>query len=315
MKYKTRYWLLTLCFLTIASTALAQRRNILSVPDTKVSIGQAQLPVAIENTDEIVGLQFDITLPTAVTAGDEAVTTNRCDGHTIIIRKMEATRYRVMLYSEGMKPLIAQQGTVFFIPITTPQSYSQGGEHPMSIGNATMTIASGENVLTDTKAGKLIVSDLPDLTVKNIQPQGLSIVPDERLSLSWQVQNVGGAPTGKGWSEQILLVNKLGTRTKLLATTYCEESLAAGASLNRQAEITIPKLLGIDGNAYLQVRIVPTSETGESTAAQGNNMLQATQTFTVAKRLFVETSPAEIAENSSQRIMVKVSRSGDWSGE
>lgn len=315
MKYKTRYWLLTLCFLTIASTALAQRRNILSVPDTKVSIGQALLPVTIENTDEIVGLQFDITLPTAVTAGNEAVTTNRCDGHTIIIRKMEATRYRVMLYSEGMKPLIAQQGTVFFIPITTPQSYSQGGEHPMSIGNATMTIASGENVLTDAKAGKLIVSDLPDLTVKNIQPQGLSIVPDERLSLSWQVQNVGGAPTGKGWSEQILLVNKLGTRTKLLATTYCEESLAAGASLNRQAEITIPKLLGIDGNAYLQVRIVPTSETGESTAAQGNNMLQATQTFTVAKRLFVETSPAEIAENSSQRIMVKVSRSGDWSGE
>lgn len=315
MKYKTRYWLLTLCFLTIASTALAQRRNILSVPDTKVSIGQALLPVTIENTDEIVGLQFDITLPTAVTAGNEAVTTNRCDGHTIIIRKMEATRYRVMLYSEGMKPLIAQQGTVFFIPITTPQSYSQGGEHPMSIGNATMTIASGENVLTDAKAGKLIVSDLPDLTVKNIQPQGLSVVPDERFSLSWQVQNVGGAPTGKGWSEQILLVNKLGTRTKLLATTYCEESLAAGASLNRQAEITIPKLLGIDGNAYLQVRIVPTSETGESTAAQGNNMLQATQTFTVAKRLFIETSPAEIAENSSQRIMVKVSRSGDWSGE
>lgn len=315
MKYKTRYWLLALCFLTIASTALAQRRNILSVPDTKVSIGQALLPVTIENTDEIVGLQFDITLPTAVTAGNEAVTTNRCDGHTIIIRKMEATRYRVMLYSEGMKPLIAQQGTVFFIPITTPQSYSQGGEHPMSIGNATMTIASGENVLTDAKAGKLIVSDLPDLTVKSIQPQNLSVVPDERLSLSWQVQNVGGAPTGKGWSEQILLVNKLGTRTKLLATTYCEESLAAGASLNRQAEITIPKLLGIDGNAYLQVRIVPTSETGESTAAQGNNMLQATQTFTVAKRLFVETSPTEIAENSSQRIMVKVSRSGDWSGE
>ena len=177
MKYKTRYWLLTLCFLTIASTALAQRRNILSVPDTKVSIGQALLPVTIENTDEIVGLQFDITLPTAVTAGNEAVTTNRCDGHTIIIRKMEATRYRVMLYSEGMKPLIAQQGTVFFIPITTPQSYSQGGEHPMSIGNATMTIASGENVLTDAKAGKLIVSDLPDLTVKNAGGFLIQVLP------------------------------------------------------------------------------------------------------------------------------------------
>ena len=314
MNRKTRYWLLTL-FLTITASVFAQQRNIIAVPDTKVSIGEAQLPVTIENTDEIVGLQFDITLPTAVTAGSDAISTNRCDGHTIVIRKMEATRYRVMLYSEEMKPLIAQQGTVFYIPITTPQSYSQGGEHPMSISNATMTIASGENVLTDAKAGKLIVTDLPDLTVKSIQPSGLTIVPNERLSLSWQVQNVGGAPTGKGWSEQILLVNRLGTRTKLLATTYCEEMLAAGAILTRQAEITVPKLLGIEGNAYLQVRIVPTSETGESTAAQGNNTLQATETFSVGKRLFVEISPSEISENSSQRIMVKVSRSGDWSGE
>lgn len=314
MNRKTRYWLLTL-FLTITASVFAQQRNIIAVPDTKVSIGEAQLPVTIENTDEIVGLQFDITLPTAVTAGSDAISTNRCDGHTIVIRKMEATRYRVMLYSEEMKPLIAQQGTVFYIPITTPQSYSQGGEHPMSISNATMTIASGENVLTDAKAGKLIVTDLPDLTVKSIQPSGLTIVPNERLSLSWQVQNVGGASTGKGWSEQILLVNRLGTRTKLLATTYCEETLTAGAVLTRQAEITVPKLLGIEGNAYLQVRIVPTSETGESTAAQGNNTLQATETFSVGKRLFVEISPSEISENSSQRIMVKVSRSGDWSGE
>ena len=124
MNRKTRYWLLTL-FLTITASVFAQQRNIIAVPDTKVSIGEAQLPVTIENTDEIVGLQFDITLPTAVTAGSDAISTNRCDGHTIVIRKMEATRYRVMLYSEEMKPLIAQQGTVFYIPITTPQSYSR----------------------------------------------------------------------------------------------------------------------------------------------------------------------------------------------
>ena len=311
-----RLWLLTL-FISITASALGQQRNILAVPDTKVSIGQAQLPITIENTDEIVGLQFDITLPTAVTAENDAVVTNRCDGHTIIIRKMEATRYRVMLYSEEMRPLIAQQGTVFYIPIITPQSYSQGGEHPMAISNATMTVASGENVLTEAKAGKLIVSDLPDLTVKSIQPASppTTIVPNERLSLSWQVQNVGGATTGKGWSEQILLVNKLGTRTKLLATTYCEEILAAGGMLIRQAEITVPQLLGIEGEAYLQVRIVPTKDTGESTAAQGNNTLQASETFNVSKRLFVEVSPSEISENSGQQVMVKVSRSGDWSGE
>ena len=316
-----RYWLLTLMAL-MAIGVSAQQNNVLSVPDAKVSIGTSQLPVAIENTDEIIAAQFDLTLPSTISAGTEATVTNRCDGHTVIIRKMEATRYRVMLYSDENRPLLAQQGTVLYIPLIIPQTVTEGSELPLVISNATLTVSGGANVLTDTKAGRLIVSSLPDLTVSAVAatvPGGSAagaITPGERLSLSWQVKNVGGKETAGGWSEQLLLVNKRGTVTKLMATAYCQETLAAGATMSRSADITVPQLLGIEGEAYVQVKVIANSETGESALATGNNTAQGDDTYTVAKRLFVEPSPATIAENHyTQRVLVKVSRSGDWSGE
>ena len=309
-----KYWLLAL--LTLLSVgAWAQQKNVLSVPDAKVSIGQAQLPVAIENTDEIIAAQFDLTLPSTISAGTVATVTNRCDGHEVIIRKMEATRYRVMLRSDENRALIAQQGTVFYIPLTIPQTVAEGSELPLVISNATLIVAGGANVLTDTKAGKLIVSKLPDLTVTSVAAESKNITPGERLSLSWQVKNVGGTETGDGWSEQILLVNKRGTVTKLIGTVYQQETLAAGAVMSRQADITVPQLLGIEGEAYIQVKVIANSETGESALATGNNIAQCDETFTVAKRLFVEPNPATVTENYGRSIAVKVSRSGDWSGE
>lgn len=318
---RLRYWLLAVGLWLLAVGAWAQQKNVLSVPDAKVSIGTSQLPVAIENNDEIVGVQFDLTLPSTISAGNEAILTNRCDGHRIIIRNMSATRYRVMLISDDNRPLIAQQGTVFYIPLTIPQTVTEGSELPLVISNATLSIVSGENVLTEAKAGKLIVSSLPDLTVKGIAVTGdlqspATITPGKSLSLSWQVQNVGGAATAAGWSEQLLLVNKHRTLTKLMATTYYQQTLAAGATITRQADITVPQLLGIEGEAYVQVKIIATSETGESSLATGNNTAQTDETITVGKRLFVEPNPARIAENYyTQRVLVKVSRSGDWSGE
>ena len=309
-----KYWLLAL--LTLLSVgAWAQQKNVLSVPDAKVSIGQAQLPVAIENTNEIIAAQFDLTLPSTISAGTVATVTNRCDGHEVIIRKMEATRYRVMLRSDENRALIAQQGTVFYIPLTIPQTVAEGSELPLVISNATLIVAGGANVLTDTKAGKLIVSKLPDLTVTSVAAESKNITPGERLSLSWQVKNVGGTETGDGWSEQILLVNKRGTVTKLIGTVYQQETLAAGAVMSRQADITVPQLLGIEGEAYIQVKVIANSETGESALATGNNIAQCDETFTVAKRLFVEPNPATVTENYGRSIAVKVSRSGDWSGE
>ena len=52
--------LLTLLML-LSVGVCAQQKNVLSVPNAKVSIGQAQLPVHIENTDEIIDSYLEST--------------------------------------------------------------------------------------------------------------------------------------------------------------------------------------------------------------------------------------------------------------
>lgn len=321
--------ILTLAWL--ASGMSAQRSNILRIPDAVVQIGEVQLPITIDNTDELVAAQFDITLPEGVTTkttgsngapGNSGIApTVRASGHTVIVRSMGGTRYRVMLYSAENQPILGNAGTILNLPLTIPDTFEAGTEHAVTLTNASLTLATGENVLTGTQDGKLIVDQLPDLTPAELSCVGgdlqspTTLTPGGQLTVSWKVKNVGGQAATGGWSEKIILVNALGTVQKLLTTVYYTQTLASGAEVSRQAEITLPTLLGIDGTAYLQVVVVPDSGTGEAASAQGNNTLQSDTELTVERLLFVEPSAVTIVEGSTSRISVKVSRSGDWSTE
>ena len=71
-------------------------------------------------------------------------------------------------------------------------------------------------------------------------------------------------------------------------------------------------MLGLDGQARLQVRIVPDSKTGESTSAQGNNTLAGSSLVSINKLLTLELSPNRVDENAGRRITLRVNRSGRW---
>ena len=93
----TRYLFLVLLITLLSMSLKAQQRNVLQVPDVTIKTGNAQLPVNIENTDEIVGAQFDLTLPTGITAGTTGSMTNRGDGHSVTIWRLSNGVYRVLL--------------------------------------------------------------------------------------------------------------------------------------------------------------------------------------------------------------------------
>ena len=308
----TRYLFLTLLIALISMSAEAQQRNVLQVPDVTTQIGNVQLPVSIENTDEIVGAQFDLTLPEGVTAEDIGVLANRSDGHSVTVSRISSGAYRVLLHSSQNRPLRGQSGVVMYLPITIPATFEEGSEHSLSIANAVLGKANGENVLTEAIAGKIRISKLPDLTVKSIACDNQSLSPGDRIIASWQVENIGELATGGGWSEQVSLVSEDDSQSKLIATTHYDNILDAGGIVSRQAEITLPFLLGIDGQARLQVRIVPDSNTGESASAQANNTLASVNALSINKMLSVELSPKRVEENIGARIALRVSRSGQW---
>lgn len=310
-----RYSYLAL-LLTLFSVSLhAQQHNALQVPDVTMQIGAVQLPVAIENTDEIVAAQFDLTLPDGITAATEGTMTNRADGHSVTVSQLSSGVYRVLIHSVQNRPLKGQSGVVMYLPINIPDSFEEDSEHSVAIGGAVLGKATGENALTETVAGKIRIAKLPDLTVSSITATAAdgsaTITPGGRIVCSWQVKNSGGLTTGGGWSEQLSLVSADGTKSKLIATTRYDGILEAQSTVSRQAEVTVPLLLGLDGTASLQVRIVPDGNTGESASGQGNNTLTTAPSLTVSKMLRLTLSREYADEADSPILSCKLSRSGD----
>lgn len=290
----------------------AQQRNVLQIPDLTTQTGNVQLPVSIENTDEIVGAQFDLTLPEGVTAESVGRLANRSDGHTVTISRLSGGAYRVLLHSSQNRPLRGQSGVVMYLSITIPATFEEESQHTLSITNAVLGKATGDNVITGTEVGSISISKLPDLTVNNITCDTQTLNPGDRIVASWQVENIGEQATGGGWSEQISLVSVDGSQSKLIATTYYDNTLDAGGIVSRQVEVSLPLLLGVEGEMKLQVCIKPNNDTGESISAHTNNTSQSDNVCTVQKRLFIEPVVTTVAENSGQNIAVKISRSGNW---
>ncbi len=307
-----RYILLTALMATVSMSLRAQQRNVLQVPDMRTQTGNVQLPIAIENTDEIVGAQFDITLPSGVTANAVGTMSNRSDGHSVTVTKVSNGAYRVLLHSSQNFPLRGQSGTVMYLPINIPSSFPEGSEYPITVSNAVLGKATGANVLTDVVTGKIQILRLPDLTLKSITSNKQTINPGDHIVVSWQVENVGELATGGGWGEQISLISEGGTQSKLLTTTHYEDILGPSGVVSRQVEIPVPALLGLDGQARIQVRILTDNKTGEPASAQANNTQQGASAITIKKVLSFELSPTRVDENRNTRVSLKVTRSGLW---
>ena len=200
---------LYILFLLVSVAVGAQNSNTLSIPDVSTPLGQAQLPVVISNTDEIVAVQFDLTLPNGITADETVTLTNRADGHTATARNMGNGIYRVVLFAQPTKPLLGQSGTVMNIPITVPENYEEGSVHELVITNAVLTDKTGANVLTQSSAGSITVSKLPDLTVKSITADKTTLNPGDHFTVSWQacqrrLSRAGEKKEtiGKNWKER-----------------------------------------------------------------------------------------------------------------
>lgn len=308
----TRYLFISLLMTLMSMNTAAQQRNVLQVPDVTTQIGNVQLPVNIENTDEIVGVQFDLALPAGVTAEATGTMTSRGDGHSVTISQLTSGAYRVLIHSAQNRPLRGQQGVVMYLPVTIPDTFEEGSEHQLAITNAVLGKATGENVLTEVIAGKISISRLPDLTVKDITIDKQTLNPGERFTASWQVENIGEMPTGSGWSEQLSLVSEDGKQSKYITKTYYDGTLDAGGIVSRQVEVISPSSLGLDGQSRLQIKIVPDSNTGESASAQGNNTQLSNGLIYINKVLTLELFPNRIVENNSGRIALRVNRSGNW---
>ena len=300
-------------FLLMCITAMAQ--NNLSVG--KLTGGQGKdvlIPISLENTDEVVALQFDLQLPfdrssrTAPTLNQ-----SRINEHTVSVRNLGNHKYRVVVVNMSNRPLSGNAGTIINFPMAVPTGLDPGTEYVVSLSDVIITNRKGDNIQGNSNVnGSYTVQreDAPDLATTDVNITGSTLVPGKSVTVSWKVSNVGNADTRSGWTERVYLVSNETEEVVHVGNTYFSNTLLKGGYITRNATFNLSQTVGLEGEVTAKVVVEPNSGCGEYNADRANNTATG-GTAELEKHLFLTAPDKSVKEGESMRLTLK--RSGDRS--
>ena len=309
---KQRHFITTLCLLMLFVASAWAQKNTLEIPDVTVAQGKSiSLPVNMENSADIVAVQFTMTTADGVTISYEtARTTERADGHSLTMRPIGVNKYMVMIFSSQNRPFIGRTGSIMTVVLNTSSSLKEGEKIPVTLSDVIIGEKSGKNLATGFTSGSVNIAKSPDLEVSQVETKATNLLPYNKISVNWQVSNIGGLSTEAGWSEQVFAESADGKFSKLLGTIDYDQKLAAGGTISRTAEFDTPMELGISDNARIRVKVRPYSNTGEPSWMLANNEATTSGTLQTANMLFINPAAAHIEEASAQNVRLMLIRSG-----
>ena len=300
-------------FLLMCITAMAQ--NNLSVG--KLTGGQGKdvlIPISLENTDEVVALQFDLQLPfdrSSRTA--PTLSQSRINEHTVSVRNLGNHKYRVVVVNMSNRPLSGNAGTIINFPMAVPTGLDPGTEYVVSLSDVIITNRKGDNIQGNSNVnGSYTVQreDAPDLATTDVNITGSTLVPGKSVTVSWKVSNVGNADTRSGWTERIYLVSNETEEVVHVGNTYFSNTLLKGGYITRNATFNLLQTVGLEGEVTAKVVVEPNSGCGEYNADRANNTATG-GTAELEKHLFLTAPDKSVKEGQSMRLTLK--RSGDRS--
>lgn len=309
---KQRHFITTLCLLMLFVASAWAQKNTLEIPDVTVAHGKSiSLPVNMENSADIVAVQFTMTTADGVTFSTEtARTTERADGHSLTMKPIGVNKYMVMIFSSQNRAFIGRTGSIMTVVLNTSSSLKEGDKIPITLSDVVIGEKSGKNLATGFTSGSVNIAKSPDLEVSQVETKATNLLPYNKISVNWQVSNIGGLSTEAGWSEQVFAESADGKFSKLLGTIDYDQKLAAGGTISRTAEFDTPMELGISDNARIRVKVRPYSNTGEPSWMLTNNEATTSGTLQTANMLFINPAAAHIEEASAQNVRLKLIRSG-----
>lgn len=300
-------------FLLMCITAMAQ--NNLSVG--KLTGGQGKdvlIPISLENTDEVVALQFDLQLPfdrSSRTA--PTLSQSRINEHTVSVRNLGNHKYRVVVVNMSNRPLSGNAGTIINFPMAVPTGLDPGTEYVVSLSDVIITNRKGDNIQGNSNVnGSYTVQreDAPDLATTDVNITGSTLVPGKSVTVSWKVSNVGNADTRSGWTERVYLVSNETEEVVHVGNTYFSNTLLKGGYITRNATFNLSQTVGLEGEVTAKVVVEPNSGCGEYNADRANNTATG-GTAELEKHLFLTVPDKSVKEGESMRLTLK--RSGDRS--
>lgn len=308
--------MLLLLGLSLMLPRQAAAQNTLRVADFTAAAGkEAMVPIYLENSSDLVGMQFNITLPYAKSSSKVTLVDERIDGHSISTRKLSDTQYTVVVMSLQNRPLRGNGGLMVRFPVQVPADAQAGATKPVKLTDIVLTDKTGKNVATETTSDAtftVLRTPTPDFVVSslNITNAEETLEPGGKLRLNFSVLNQGTGDSKDGWSEKIYLEDLTGIRTYVTTMKY-GNTLPAGESMTRYYEVDIPQAMHMEGTVHAVMELVPLKSTDELIADQGNNVSYSAGTKELAKRLFLSKERIVVKEGGS-KVSVTLTRSGDW---
>ena len=300
-------------FLLMCITATAQ--NNLSVG--KLTGGQGKdvlIPISLENTDEVVALQFDLQLPfdrSSRTA--PTLSQSRINEHTVSVRNLGNHKYRVVVVNMSNRPLSGNAGTIINFPMAVPTGLDPGTEYAVSLSDVIITNRKGDNIQGDSNVnGSYTVQreNAPDLATTDVNITESTLVPGNYVTVTWKVSNIGNADTRSGWTERVYLVSNETEEAVHIGNTYFSNTLLKGGYIARSATFNLSQTVGLEGEVTARVVVEPNSGCGEYNADRANNTATG-GTAELEKHLFLTAPDNSVKEGESMRLTLK--RSGDRS--
>ena len=310
---KIRRYITMMLFLLMYITATAQ--NNLSVG--KLTGGQGKdvlIPISLENTDEVVALQFDLQLPfdrSSRTA--PTLSQSRINEHTVSVRNLGNHKYRVVVVNMSNRPLSGNAGTIINFPMAVPTGLDPGTEYAVSLSDVIITNRKGDNIQGNSNVnGSYTVQreNAPDLATTDVNITGSKLVPGKSVTVTWKVSNIGNADTRSGWTERVYLVSNETEEAVHIGNTYFSNTLLQGGYIARSAIFNLSQTVGLEGEVTAKVVVEPSSGCGEYNADRANNTATG-GTAELEKHLFLTAPDNSVQEGESMRLTLK--RSGDRS--
>ena len=310
---KIRRYITMMLFLLMYITATAQ--NNLSVG--KLTGGQGKdvlIPISLENTDEVVALQFDLQLPfdrSSRTA--PTLSQSRINEHTVSVRNLGNHKYRVVVVNMSNRPLSGNAGTIINFPMAVPTGLDPGMEYAVSLSDVIITNRKGDNIQGDSNVnGSYTVQreNAPDLATTDVNISESTLVPGNYVTVTWKVSNIGNADTRSGWTERVYLVSNETEEAVHVGNTYFSNTLLKGGYIARSAIFNLSQTVGLEGEVTAKVVVEPNSGCGEYNADRANNTASG-GTAELEKHLFLTAPDKSVKEGESMRLILK--RSGDRS--
>jgi len=304
---------ITLIAIYVLTSIYGASQNKLSIPTVEGGLGkEVTIPVSLTNDSSIVAAQFKLHFPTGCSVNTSSATlTSRKDDHTLSVKNLGNNDYLFIVFSGTNKAIKGNSGALLQLNVTIPLSWKMDSVYTMSFKQLILSAANGRNLATTSDAGAIKVTNdpRPDITVQNITCGTTNWKPGQKITISWQVKNIGNKSTSGEWNEQLIAVDGNGTEA-MLGNAGAQDVLQAAATVSRQSEVTIPDYPGIDGTVWIKVKLLPADNLGELAAAAGNNTATSTATFQLSKQLNLKITESALLETVKTPIGCFIYRSG-----